>query len=221
MPSFRTYAAALVLAGANAWADADVDFSRYQIILDRKPFGELPAPVSLDPNAPPPVSFAQGLRLSMIIEEDDTGEMRVGFVDTRSNKSYVLGVGESQDGIELIDASWEEETATLRQGSEMALIKINSGEVQAITGSDQQTRANQAQTTRPSYAERRRLRQQQMQQEAAQLNQQPKYTGDELAKHLYEYQMEVIRQGLPPLPIPLTPEQDQQLVTEGVLPPLE
>ena len=31
--------------------------------------------------------------------------------------------------------------------------------------------------------------------------------------------MEVIRQGLPPLPIPLTPEQDSQLVKEGVLPP--
>jgi len=33
--------------------------------------------------------------------------------------------------------------------------------------------------------------------------------------------MEVIRQGLPPLPIPLTPEMDAQLVSEGVLPPME
>ena len=45
------------------------------------------------------------------------------------------------------------------------------------------------------------------------------YTGEELEKHLNEYQMDVIRQGLPPLPIPLTPEMDQQLVNEGVLPP--
>ena len=47
----------------------------------------------------------------------------------------------------------------------------------------------------------------------------PKYTGEELTEHLYNYQMEVIRQGLPPLPIPLTPEQDAQLVAEGYLPP--
>ncbi|HPG01029.1 MAG TPA: hypothetical protein PLE77_13295, partial [Kiritimatiellia bacterium] len=49
---------------------------------------------------------------------------------------------------------------------------------------------------------------------------QPKYTGEELERHLQEYQMEVIRQGLPPLPIPLTPEMDNQLVNEGVLPPV-
>ena len=50
---------------------------------------------------------------------------------------------------------------------------------------------------------------------------QPKYTGEELEKHLKEYQMEVIRQGLPPLPIPLTPDMDDQLVKEGVLPPAQ
>ena len=207
-----------VLAAASAFAD--VGFERYQIILDRKPFGDLPLPVTTDPNAPPPVSFAQGLRLSMIIEDDTTGEMKVGFVDTRSNKSYTLAVGESQDGIELVSASWDNEEAILRQGGEMALIKLQSGTVESINPADQAARLQQAaQTTRPSYAERRRIRQQQMQQEVEKLNEKPKYTGDELAKHLYEYQMEVIRQGLPPLPIPLTPEQDAQLVTEGVLPP--
>ncbi|MEM7395303.1 MAG: hypothetical protein AAF492_23470, partial [Verrucomicrobiota bacterium] len=47
----------------------------------------------------------------------------------------------------------------------------------------------------------------------------PKYTGEELKKHLQDYNMQVIRQGLPPLPIALTPDQDSQLVDEGVLPP--
>ena len=31
--------------------------------------------------------------------------------------------------------------------------------------------------------------------------------------------MEVIRKGMPPLPIPLTKEMDDQLVAEGILPP--
>jgi hypothetical protein len=43
-------------------------------------------------------------------------------------------------------------------------------------------------------------------------------TGEALKKHLQDYNMEIIRKGLPPLPIPLTPEQDRQLVEEGILP---
>lgn len=41
----------------------------------------------------------------------------------------------------------------------------------------------------------------------------------EIRKNLKEYQMEVIRSGMPPLPVPLTREMDDQLVQEGVLPP--
>jgi hypothetical protein len=43
----------------------------------------------------------------------------------------------------------------------------------------------------------------------------------DLQKHLQEYQMDLIRSGGakgPPLPLPLTPEMDQKLVDEGVLP---
>jgi hypothetical protein len=204
-----------------------MDFSRYQVILDRKPFGDLPQPVVNTPSGPPPESFAKSLRLSTIIESDD-GEMKVGFVDTRNNKSYMLMPGESQDGIELVSANWDDEEAVLRQGGEMALLKLHTGEFQAITESEQQQRVQQQQQqsaasgqSRMSYAERRRLRiQQQQEQQRKEIEEKPKYTGDELAKHLYDYQMEVIRQGLPPLPIPLTPEQDAQLVREGVLPPL-
>jgi len=47
-------------------------------------------------------------------------------------------------------------------------------------------------------------------------------SSQDLVNHLKAYQMELIRaQGAkePPLPIPLTPEMDAQLVKEGVLPP--
>ena len=43
----------------------------------------------------------------------------------------------------------------------------------------------------------------------------------EAIKGVREYQMELIRKGLKPLPIPLTTEMDDQLVREGVLPPVE
>jgi len=70
----------------------------------------------------------------------------------------------------------------------------------------------------PSYAERRRRRLEEMRQRAAKAQ---KITPEQVEKHLQDYQMDLIRKGLPPLPIPLTPDMDDQLVAEGVLPPLE
>ena len=60
-----------------------------------------------------------------------------------------------------------------------------------------------------------------MEAEQAQPPPEPKMTGPELEKHLQNYQLEVIRQGLPPLPIPLTPEMDAQLVAESIAQQLE
>ena len=154
----------------------------------------------------------------MIIETDD-GEMRVGFVDNRTQKSYSLLQGESEDGIELISASFENEEAVLRHGEELALLKIAAGQFQEITQAEGQQRLEAARAARASYAERRRERIEQAQQPRAPIE--PRYTGEELARHLQEYQMEVLRQGLPALPIPLTEEQDAQLVAEGILPPIE
>lgn len=213
-------ALALLLATGAVAAQATFPFERYQIIIQRKPFGELPAP---EPPPPPPQpqaeSFAKSLRLSMIIDVNDGESMKVGFVDTRTGKSYLLMPGESQDGIEVVSASWKNEEAILKQGSEMALIKIASGEVRAIGPGQQpqESPAPAAGSARPTWEERRRAR-------AApppppEPPPQPKYTGEELERHLQEYQLEVIRQGLPPLPIPLTPEMDARLVAEGILPP--
>jgi hypothetical protein len=207
------------LAVLVATAGADVpSFDRYQIILNRKPFGDAPPPQEAPrPLTPKPDSFAKSLRLSMIVETDD-GDMRVGFVDNRTSRSYMLVAGEAEDGIELVSASFEDEEAILRNGDEMALLKLASGSFEEIAPSDQQAKLEQVRN-RPSFEERRRARASAAAAAAQQPPPEPKYTGDELTKHLYNYQMEVIRQGLPPLPIPLTPEQDAQLVAEGVLPP--
>ena len=44
---------------------------------------------------------------------------------------------------------------------------------------------------------------------------------EEIEKKLQQYQMDLIRKGAKPLPIPLTQEMDDQLVKEGVLTPRE
>jgi len=219
MPYRSIVAASLLLGAASVVADVPT-FDRYSVILERKPFGAPPPPPEVAKPPPPQAdSFAKSLRLSMIVETDD-GDMRIGFVDNRTGRSYSLIPGEAQDGIELVSASFEEEEAIIRNGEEMALLKLASGSFEEIAPADQGARIEAARN-RPSYAERRRQRMEQMQQQQQEAAKppEPKYTGEELTKHLYEYQMEVIRQGLPPLPIPLTQEQDDQLVAEGYLPP--
>ena len=192
------------------------DFSKYQVILDRKPFGVAPPPEVVQPVFTPENSFAKSLRMCALLE-DDNG-IRIGLIDQSNNKNFFLSVGQTEENIELVSANYQDEEAVLRKGAEMAVIKLQSGEIKPLSPAEQQARLNIPQGRRPSYAERRMMRQQQRQAEPPS---QPKYTGPELEKHLEEYQMEVIRQGLPPLPIPLTPEMDQQLVNEGVLPPAQ
>lgn len=208
----------LLATGAFGALTGDVPFERYQIILDRKPFGDLPVQSIVVAPSPEAESFARSLRLSTIIDMDD-GSLKVGFVDTRTGKSYMMRPGDPpQDGIDVVSADWSQDEAIVRQGEVMALIKLTSGEAQAITAQDQQRR-QQDQQARPNWQERRRQRQAEMEAEQARPPPEPKLTGAELEKHLQDYQMEVIRQGLPPLPIPLTEEMDRQLISEGVLPP--
>lgn len=213
--------AAMILLFATLFAvQGMADFTRYQVILDRKPFGEPPPPDSTPRPLLPSESFARHLRMSALLETED-GEIRIGLINQQNNQNFFLTVGQTEEGIELVSASYEDEEAVVRKGSEMAVIKLQSGEIQPLTAAEQQARLAAPQSQRMSYAERRAARMQAQQQRAQEPPPEPKYKGEELERHLRDYQMEVIRQGLPPLPIPLTPEMDAQLVSEGVLPPME
>lgn len=190
----------------------------YRVILDRRPFGEAPmAEAAPPPPMNPNESFARTLRLCALIEDPVRG-LRVGLIDSSTNADFFLSVGETFEGIELVSVSYEEEEAVLRRGAEMAVVKLQDGAIQPVAPAEQAARMQRAGELRTSYAERRRQREAERQRPPAPPPE-PVLVGEELEKHLREYQMEVIRQGLPPLPIPLTPEMDNQLVSEGVLPP--
>lgn len=216
----KKFLAIVFLFGSLSGSVASVPgFDRYQVILDRKPFGDPPPPPAAPRPTPPPVSphqsFARTIRLTALLETEE-GELRVGFVNSQNNDSFFLHVGESHDGIELVSASYAEEEAVLRRGSEMAVVSFNTGNIEAIT---QQQHSERVRARQTSYEERRRARQEAAEQRRREPPPEPVFTGEALQQHLQEYQMEVIRQGLPPLPIPLTPEMDDQLVREGLLPP--
>lgn len=257
LEAFVTTSVLIVLWGVRTGA---VDFARYQVILDRKPFGEVqPVKEVSQPVVSPPSAQAKTLRLCAITEDRD-GRIQVGILDIAAKppRSYFLSVGESQDGLEVVDAGYEEEKAVVRRsGEEFTLYlegastsgqstssivptlpsaaRVISSPASVSTyaapgtavhftprsgdsSSSSSLGSASAQGTM-SYAERLRARREALRHRTVEP---PKLSGEELKKHLEEYQMELIRaKGAmgPPLPIQLTPEMDAQLVKEGVLPP--
>lgn len=202
-----------VFAAANLFA-ATTGFERYKPIIDKHPFGQEPPGeevVQISMNQ----SFARQLRLSMLFEGPD-GDVRVGIIDTTSNKSYILSPGEeTETGFELVEADLYASEAMLRKGNEVALFKLEGGKNEPISKREQSSRQS-------SYAERRRAllkKIEERRKQAAEKPPEPKLSGEALRKHLEEVQMDAIRTGKPPLPMQLTPEMDAQLVSEGVLPP--
>jgi hypothetical protein len=216
------------------------DFSRYASILDRRPFAavsgakeNVPAVVTVE--APP--AFVKNLRMCAITESP--AGLQVGFVNIKSKppQPYYLYIGESEDGIELVDADYVKEGVLLRKGTEQFWLYMRDG-VPAVASAP--VASPVARTTRrsrrkspagvvrsagtkspggtvagSSYADRRRKRLEEMRERAAAARERSDLT---VEQRLQEYQMNLIRKGMTPLPIPLTPEMDAQLVTEGVLP---
>lgn len=98
------------------------EFSRYQVILDKKPFGEVtPSEVAL-PQAALVDAIAKELEMKSIID-DGTG-IRIGLLDKKTNKNISLGVGENYDGIQVVSVNYDNEEAVLKKGGETAVVKL-------------------------------------------------------------------------------------------------
>jgi hypothetical protein len=228
-------------------APAAYEFPRYQGILDREPFGSVPvapapsAETTGDRMADEPPPFTKNLRMCAITETEEYG-VRVGIVDISAKPplSYLMRVGEAQDGLELVDADFDREGALLKKDGLMYWMYLDgsrgAGEGGAHTSAAApfpgaprsapppafQPRPAVAAAQAASYAERLKKRRE-INDERRRLSDERESLGPEaLKKQLQEYQMELIRAGGelgPPLPIPLTKEMDDKLVSEGVLPP--
>lgn len=215
----------LCVSFLSAQTRAEPSFDNYKVILDRKPFGNPPPPPAEPTPAPrvvpPGESFARQIKLCAFIEEED-GTIQVGLMNTQTKDNFYLKIGDINEGIELVSANYDEESAVLKKGDELAVLSFQTGDVQPITQEEAQSHIERGRTgyaaRRQAREEARKRRQEAIEQQA---KEEPALTGEALEKHLQEYQMEVIRQGLPPLPIPLTEEMDAQLVAEGLLDPID
>lgn len=204
-----------------------IELGPYAVILSRKPFGE-PPPEPAVPSAevPQPVGPSIGDQYKMCaVKETDDG-IWVGFIEAKTSKSYYLKIGEEEDGIQVVDADYDLEKALLRKGAQEGWITMGKGGTGGAPGMPlgmlMSAPGVGAGTNRTSYAERRRQRLADMEARRKAMAEVPKIPPEEMQKKLEEYQMELIRQrgsNGPPLPLPLTPEMDDQLVAEGILPP--
>jgi hypothetical protein len=106
----------ILFAGSSAFAAYDL--SRYEAIIDRAPFGKEPPSETAEP-ARPDGEFARQYRLCMLYKNSD-GQLKAGLVSKTNNKNFFLQVGESGEGLSLVDIRLEDGVAVLQQGDETA-----------------------------------------------------------------------------------------------------
>jgi len=227
----------LLISRTVAVAIVASDFSRYNIILERKPFGAVavdtnpmvsPAPQAVAPE------FVKSLRMCAISDSADFG-LSVGIVDIKAKppKSYFLHVGETQDGLVLLEADYVKEGALIEKDGSSFWIYLDGSSGNDIKSAHRSAmpRDSVSRTTRPSRQtinDKRKLKREEIldarRKKNAEHQDMNSLLTEEQRKTRQEwYQMDLIRAGGakgPPLPIPLTKEMDDQLVSEGVLAPM-
>jgi hypothetical protein len=102
---------------------AAYDMSRYEVIMARSPFGKEPPLEESSAPAKPAGEFAKQYRLCMLYQ-NAAGQLKAGLVSKTNNKNTFLQVGESENGLSLVEVRLEEGVAILKQGGETALLML-------------------------------------------------------------------------------------------------
>jgi hypothetical protein len=249
IPPFCAGALLLVTVANLASGLTTTDFSRYEVILQRRPFGEAPADSLTASLSPTPVvqagpSFADRIQLCALTQRGDT--YSVGIVDNAQKpaRTYFLRVGESEDGIQVLDVDYADERVLLRKSTDERWVDMN-GIASGGRGASPSpvtrgfTRSPSRSAARQKMLKRRPTgltREQYNAERASGIRPAPRsprsvlmgspspssLTSEERMANLRKYNMDLIRAGGeagPALPIPLSTEEDAQLVAEGHLAP--
>ncbi|MEI6892984.1 MAG: hypothetical protein V5783_12570 [Pontiella sp.] len=212
----------LVVAGTMVAGAMDYQRERYDVIIERSPFGEDPSLArqqDLDEmkNAKVAADAAKKMEKEMrlcYLLEAETGDIRAGFQNLKAQtgepKSIMLRVGESFNGMKLSSVNMEENSATLAINGKKVTFELAT----ASAAPAAKVAAPSARRFGGGFRS------------APVKEPQPELTAEEkkikraaLTERLRHAQMEILRKGQPALPIALTQEMDDQLVAEGILPP--
>ncbi len=202
----------------------------YQIILDKQLLGRPPPPPRAEPPPPEPPApatpgWANEYRMTMITYDDFSQSIRVGLQNVRDNSGFLLIKGETYPGHRyvLVDGDIHRGQATISFQGQQHRFSLESGP-EPTDSTPSSARGGRTRPSPPSQPEPARVRRvprpPQRQDQNEEPEQQSRFQSpEELQAHLENVQMDAIRTGKPPLPIPLTQEMDDELVREGVLPP--
>lgn len=235
MKAVPSFIIVLFVAGAHAAGLAPKE--GYQPIIDAKPFGNMAAVAETDTTAlveqqKQKEEIAQKFRMCGITDMPD-GTRKIAFLDETSGQavSYLLAVGETQNGFSLVSADYEREYATLTKDGLTFTLGLGKGLIDApppkveVAPSPEVTVAP---TTTPTSHRRggtfraRLLRRQAAKAEAEAserkaLHDRVAEAEAEKIKAARRVQIERIKQGLAPTqPITLTREEDAELEAAGV-----
>ena len=230
----------LCLAAPLALAQGEAGRGRYQPIIDAKPFGDMAQQVSAEAAADAAEQqrqreeIAQKFRMVGITDLPD-GSRKIAFLDETGGAfaSYLLGVGETQNGFTLVEADYEAEWATLAKDGLTFTLGLGKGLIEKPAPA-----ASSAAPAAPRPALRAQapaqgsFRDRLLRREAAKAQAEAKRReaiGNEIAAEnakiieaqtqaaARRLQIERIKQGLPPTrPITLTAEEDAELEAAGV-----
>jgi len=213
---------AAFLAGMACAEEPTYNPKRYDVILDRSPFGADPLldAANLEQAAAAAASAAaKELRLCFLLESEG-GDIRAGFQNLKAKpgdpKSVTLMVGESFMGMKLLEINLANSQARLESRGKPVIFELSKAPAPAKAAAKPQPPKRQF-----GGGFRRREPPKEKPPEPKLSPEEQRIRREEIRANLQDYQMEVIRSGMPPLPIPLTQEMDDQLVSEGVLPPPE
>ncbi len=237
--------AASWLSAGPGLAERAEGFGRFQIILDRQPFGAVPvAPApSAGSTEPEPAAVDDGpglqetLKLSMLTRYG--GVPAAGFSDSESGRSFYLFEGQSIEEYTLVEADVARGLARLRKGAREVELALPSGaasspaaataqaeaappsapvDLRAVTAARRRTETTDGAV---SYRELQRQRYEEARRRREEettriVEQATRRSDDERREHLRRIEIERIRRGEAPLiPITLTPEEVAQLERDG------
>ena len=238
----------LCLAAPLALAHGEAGRGRYQPIIDAKPFGDMAQQVSAEAAADAAEQqrqreeIAQKFRMVGITDLPD-GSRKIAFLDETGGAfaSYLLGVGETQNGFTLVEADYEAEWATLAKDGLTFTLGLGKGLIEkpapaASSASSSASSAAAPAAPRPALRAQApaqgSFRDRLLRREAAKAQAEAKRReaiGNEIAAEnakiieaqtqaaARRLQIERIKQGLPPTrPITLTAEEDAELEAAGV-----
>ena len=220
----------VLMFAASCFSAVEYKQERYDVILERSPFGAEPLTESeaqaaaLDKaTAATVAALEKTFRLSFLLESED-GEIRAGFQNLKPKpgepSSSIIRVGESFMDMTLKGIDFFNSEATMEYKGKPISFQLKKAPVtkavpKKAVATPQRKFGGGFRRKPPVEKVPEKPKEPELSPEEQRIRR------EEIRANLQDYQMEVIRSGMPPLPIPLTQEMDDTLVAEGVLPPAE